>query len=233
MPLGLGLWFLRRMHPFLKPRNFELLCIAGAGLSLAAIVPGLTNFVDRDKFPCDFILVSTFMLLPIGVGPLVVRLMLFKGKGNWQQLIRDLSSDELASDVFETGSFFGQFGDFVRFRWRSLFGTRERTSSHAVKALGPGEVVEGRSSNAAADRAHFFSQSPAYGLLLQLALTILSIVLLVASIQEEGSPYGGKVVMDAKSIMHLSQLFSSLLLPYSRYVLPCCLPSAEGPILLG
>jgi len=212
-PLGLFLFHRRRSHPYLRGRSFELNVISTIGLSLEFIVPAFTNYIGRDKFPCDVILSFTMMVLPIGVGPLAVRLVMFANRGEWQKSLQNTSMDEFNAAKFKTGSFTTELLGFITYKFRKVvYGTKEREVNDSQVAspdddIGMEELesLDGRST--ASRKAKFFLQSRFYGLLLQTFITLFALAMLTAAILEDGSPYGGKgcygCEVDNKEFMYL------------------------------
>jgi len=190
MPLGIWLWYRRRNHPYLMPRSFELNVIAMCGLSFEFISPSLSNYTGRDKFPCDLILFLTMFVLPIGIGPLLVRLVIFANKNNWQNSIKNTSVEALDWELAR--SFCWAFATATKYQCSRFCQDSSRAKETAIQA-GEGENEnEDHHAEAASRRVKFFLQSRGYGLLLQGGIVVLAIVCLIASIQEEDSPYGGQ-----------------------------------------
>jgi len=172
--------------------------IATFGLSFEFIVPALTNYYGRDKFPCDLTLSLTVMFLPIGVGPLAVRLVMFANRGEWQDALKDTSMDEFSAEKFEKRSFWRNLASTLRYKGRKMLSCMQSNSASSAEVsaesfggLNNVDLFDDRSS-VTSRKVKFFLQSRFYGFLLQFLVTVFSLGILAAAIRAEDSSYGGK-----------------------------------------
>jgi len=192
-PIGLIMFFQNRKHSYLKVRQFELTLISTIGMSFQFIVPALSNFIGREKFPCDLLLFLILLVIPIGIGPQVVRLVIFANKSTWQDSLKDASMEDFG-EKYDVGSFTTEFVSFLKYKTRSLWKSKKNQAQAKVEDLEdfPDETRSLSEGSSISRRAKFFVQSRLYGLLLQFFVVACALALVGAAIRAEDSSFGGK-----------------------------------------
>jgi len=184
----------RRNHPYLKPRTVELTFISCAGLFMQLIMPGLVNFLGRDNVACDLILFLSVLVIPVGIGPIVIRFLIFANKVNWQIYLNDLrdEGEEFKAENYagKTGSTLGRIASLVKYNIGLVIAAAIRKPGSSRQIAVQGGVQGG--NNSRLRQIKFFAQSGFYGVLLESVLTLSALAICIAVMVREDSPFGAR-----------------------------------------
>jgi hypothetical protein len=96
---GLIVYYVRRQAPYLKARNFSLVCINAIGGYLLFLSGPLREAIGRDQVSCDFYFMLDALALPMYVAPNCARFFIFYYRARWAEERRKLVNSEDSANV--------------------------------------------------------------------------------------------------------------------------------------
>ncbi len=111
--LTIAWWVVRRDHFLLRKRSLSFVVYSAIGLWFQIFTTGMGNYKTIYWIPCDVQLWTVYMIVPLAVGPIITRLVIFYNKARYSQLL--LQDQASGSDAG------GQNLDAVKFMNTSLF----------------------------------------------------------------------------------------------------------------
>jgi len=193
----------RRKHKYLRKRNPDLTVISFIGLSPFFLI-GFANFLGFDRVPCDVQLLLPLIAIPLGVGPIAVRLTIFGNRVNWQKYLADLRSQGPEKPHPEESTNLAEFrvqsivfrlsfvarvliGRILLFLQNLQYCGRSPTdlSAHVDNENSQGIPARLR-------QVRFFAQTRLYGILIEFVLTVGIFIVISPLLASDSSPFGGK-----------------------------------------